>query len=327
MKKDKTDKKNESENRNTKELSDSKDIKKEEINLSGSLAKLENEKDETFNFGNTKYITLNLGNADTSVLSASENPYRISSVIDPLSYRNEINYGKILTSPYDKDIGVIHSGGILNENINVGTERAPQLGYYHSLIQNSERISIIESTQILEDETNKLKKKQLDLLKSLEKEQEKSKQKEKEASKLQEDLKDLEKVNNELVRKDNLGALIEQVCDKAKKKLLSTDKFFNLFSESHNCKAFILAIDIRRSTELMLKARSPNLFESFIINLYDKLSAIIKRNFGVVDKFTGDGILAFFPDFYSGEDYGLMSMKAAFECHRMFFDFYKNNRS
>lgn len=51
------------------------------------------------------------------------------------------------------------------------------------------------------------------------------------------------------------------------------------------------------------------------------------ENYGVFDKFTGDGILAFFPEFYSGRDSLYWAVKAADECHRFFVSHYQANRS
>ena len=49
--------------------------------------------------------------------------------------------------------------------------------------------------------------------------------------------------------------------------------------------------------------------------------------FGVFDKFTGDGVLAFFPDFYSGPDAGLFAVSAAVRCHDTFRRHYKASRT
>ncbi len=76
----------------------------------------------------------------------------------------------------------------------------------------------------------------------------------------------------------------------------------------------------------MLKARKPELFAAFIIDLCSGLSQIILGNFGVFDKFTGDGILAFFPDFCSGPDAGLLAIDSAIKCHEFFAEHYKASR-
>jgi hypothetical protein len=77
----------------------------------------------------------------------------------------------------------------------------------------------------------------------------------------------------------------------------------------------------------MLKARQPEDFAHFIMGLCRKLSEIIITNYGIFDKFTGDGILAFFPDFYSGPDAGLLAVDAALKCHAFFEEHYKAHRN
>jgi len=76
----------------------------------------------------------------------------------------------------------------------------------------------------------------------------------------------------------------------------------------------------------MLKAREPKLFAEFIMTLAGRMRQIIIDNFGVFDKFTGDGILAFFPEFYSGRDAGFLCLDAATKCHTVFQATYKEHR-
>jgi class 3 adenylate cyclase len=76
----------------------------------------------------------------------------------------------------------------------------------------------------------------------------------------------------------------------------------------------------------MLKARTPELFSKFITQLSQKLSQVIISNFGIFDKFTGDGILSFFPKFYSGENAMIYALKSAQECHSVFNEHYRNSK-
>lgn len=133
---------------------------------------------------------------------------------------------------------------------------------------------------------------------------------------LEEDLKSKEKISH----------IIPRICEEARELLLSDDNFKNLFKDGESCEAVVVSIDIRRSTELMLKARRPELFSKFITELSQKLSEIILINFGIFDKFTGDGILAFFPKFYSGEQAIVYALKAAEECHKIFKEHYETSR-
>jgi class 3 adenylate cyclase len=90
---------------------------------------------------------------------------------------------------------------------------------------------------------------------------------------------------------------------------------------------WVVSVDIRRSTELMLKARSPEAFAEFITTLSNKLMKCVQWGGGIVDKFTGDGILAFFPDFFCGPDAGYLAVETARECHDEFAAHYRNSRN
>jgi class 3 adenylate cyclase len=134
------------------------------------------------------------------------------------------------------------------------------------------------------------------------------------------------KIRN-LDEKEKLTFLLPKVNEEAKNCLLKDANFQKKFLETKECLAFIMSVDIRRSTELMLKARSPEKFAHFITDLCSELEKVIKENFGIFDKFTGDGILAFFPDFFSGEDAGFFAISAADRCHKLFMEKYKEYRS
>lgn len=138
---------------------------------------------------------------------------------------------------------------------------------------------------------------------------------------------DLENKILELTAKLELGYLLSQVNEEAQQLLLSSDEFKLKFQTKQNHPAFVISIDIRRSTDLMLNARSSEDFEIFISDLCNQFTKVILDNFGVFDKFTGDGIIAFFPEFFSGEDAGLLALKSAKECHEIFNSHYLQYRS
>lgn len=139
-------------------------------------------------------------------------------------------------------------------------------------------------------------------------------------------IEELNKLKEELQSKEKINHILPRICEEAKQKLLTEEIFRQRFADSKSCESVVISIDIRRSTELMLKARTPELFSKFITELSQKLSEVIISNLGVFDKFTGDGILAFFPKFYSGELAILRAIKAAGECHKIFEEHYKNSR-
>jgi class 3 adenylate cyclase len=140
-------------------------------------------------------------------------------------------------------------------------------------------------------------------------------------------LKEKDRVIQEITRSEDLKHFIDHVHPDARPLLIAGGELLENFIRSSHCQAWVLSLDIRRSTELMLKARSPSDFATFIASLAESIKAIILRNFGVFDKFTGDGVLAFFPDFYSGEDAGYLAVRTASECHELFNSLYRAHRS
>ena len=136
----------------------------------------------------------------------------------------------------------------------------------------------------------------------------------------------LESKIDTLEQKIILSYILSSVREDVQQKINESADFRALFENTTFCNSFVLSIDIRRSTELMLKAQKPEQFAEFIIVLCQGLSQIILGNFGVFDKFTGDGILAFFPDFCSGPDAGLLTIDSALKCHEFFAEHYEASR-
>lgn len=143
----------------------------------------------------------------------------------------------------------------------------------------------------------------------------------------QKKIQELEGTLDELKAKEQVGFLLGRVNPEAQRRLLVANDLRDQFLTIRECNAFVLSVDIRRSTELMLKARSPERFSSFITKLCSDMMEIITEQYGVFDKFTGDGVLAFFPDFYSGEDAAYHAITAADRCHASFRDHYTRCRS
>jgi class 3 adenylate cyclase len=130
----------------------------------------------------------------------------------------------------------------------------------------------------------------------------------------------------ELQTKQQLRFVLDRIETDARDLLLQSQSFQDKFLKANTCGAYVVSVDIRRSTELMLKARKPEDYAYFISELSDGLRQIILKNHGVYDKFTGDGVLAFFPDFYSGADAGYYALTAAYQGHLFFREFYHRNR-
>jgi class 3 adenylate cyclase len=139
-------------------------------------------------------------------------------------------------------------------------------------------------------------------------------------------LNELLKESATLQKKKDLGYLLDHVCPAAAELLLKDVLFLRRFEEAETCPAFVLSIDIRRSTDLMLRAGSPGVFADFLSATCSKLFDEIKSNYGVVDKFTGDGLLAYFPDFFSGLDAGYRALAVAQACHKAFAELYRAER-
>jgi len=144
---------------------------------------------------------------------------------------------------------------------------------------------------------------------------------------IEKEAEQLQVQNAELRREQELRHLLDRVTPKAAKVLMESQNLQASFSSNELLPAYVVSIDIRRSTELMLKARKPDDFAQFISDLCASLRKQIIDNYGVFDKFTGDGILAFFPKFFSGGDAGYRALRAVDACHKIFAEHYRNNRS
>lgn len=140
----------------------------------------------------------------------------------------------------------------------------------------------------------------------------------KDAEKSEQEKEKIEKELAELKRYTDLKDILSRVSNYAKEKLENDEKFASEFSKENMRTAFVLSIDIRRSTDLMLNAIKPKDFADFMLSLASNLSLIIKKYFGIVEKFTGDGILGFFPDFFSGKDAGYYCLQSSIRCHELF---------
>lgn len=138
--------------------------------------------------------------------------------------------------------------------------------------------------------------------------------------------KDLQKKIDEMLEVEKLSFYKKRIHPEAFEYLRKNKPFQkNFFSGSHQ--ASIISIDIRKSTHLMLIAKKPKDFATFTSTLANFMQRIIIENHGVFDKFTGDGILAYFPDFFSGKDHVHKAINSALLIHSMFNEFYEENKS
>ena len=181
-------------------------------------------------------------------------------------------------------------------------------------------ISTKEKSRVLEREIAALKQQRDEQAAALKEQSEDSRKQREKIEVLQSTVQSLEE-------KEQLNFLLERVNASAQKALLGSEDFRAQFLQSREVESFVMSVDIRRSTELMLKARAAEQFAAFITTLCRDLMQIVTECFGVVDKFTGDGILAFFPQFFSGADAGYLAITAASRCHEAFAHNYRAFRS
>lgn len=180
-------------------------------------------------------------------------------------------------------------------------------------IENNEKIENIKI------ELNELNKRNRDLISAIENKDILADEKNKK-------IEELEKNNKKILEDIKLIHITSRIHNLASKKLLEDTNFRENFSSNNEFEGSVISIDIRRSTDLMLESRSPAEYSEFIFELTKQLKECIIRNYGIFDKFTGDGILAFFPKFYSGEQSILFALRAAKEVHIIFESIYKEHR-
>jgi class 3 adenylate cyclase len=132
---------------------------------------------------------------------------------------------------------------------------------------------------------------------------------------------------DELKKKQQLAFLLDRVSPEAAHVLLESEGLRTEFLSPDPRPLFAMSVDIRRSTDLMLKARTPQEFATFITDLCKDLMDVVRKCHGVIDKFTGDGILCFFPEFFSGRDAGFYALAAADACHSTFDRHYRAHRN
>jgi hypothetical protein len=124
----------------------------------------------------------------------------------------------------------------------------------------------------------------------------------------QTELAEAQKSQDELRAKEQLAFVLNRIHPEARPIILARPELQRKFLEHTTCEAYVMSIDIRRSTDLMLKSRRPELFAKFIASLCAGLRDIVLAHNGVFDKFTGDGVLAFFRIFTLAKTLGILSL-------------------
>ncbi|XDD52168.1 adenylate/guanylate cyclase domain-containing protein [Leptospira sp. WS92.C1] len=140
-------------------------------------------------------------------------------------------------------------------------------------------------------------------------------------------IQELEYNYNKITAHNEVIHISSRIHDAAGDMLLEDKGFRKEYFGKNNFDAVVFSLDIRRSTDLMLDARTPEMYSKFISKLTNTLKQCVLENYGVFDKFTGDGILAFFSKKYTGEQAILYALRASIEAHRIFRDLILENRN
>jgi adenylate cyclase len=120
--------------------------------------------------------------------------------------------------------------------------------------------------------------------------------------------------------------LAKHVCDEAAERLKRDQSRSDLFRQK-SFTAYVVSLDLRRSTDMMLLAKDADHFAAFMRRVFDELGHIVRKNLGVIEKFTGDGLLAYFPVGFSGPHAGYRAVKASDEALKFFTSHYARRRS
>ena len=97
-----------------------------------------------------------------------------------------------------------------------------------------------------------------------------------------------------------------------------------------NTDTIVMVADIRRSQDLITYGLSPDFYREQIIGFLSEVRKILRENYGIYDKFTGDGFIAYFNQYVceqEGCDYYEMTLDACEKIQsfsKQFFDNWSN---
>lgn len=115
---------------------------------------------------------------------------------------------------------------------------------------------------------------------------------------------------------------------------LSTDRLIQLNStpagrevlhalrDGSTVEATVVSADIRNSTTLMEASKDQKVYAHFLSSLLSNIHHFVMEDYGVFEKFTGDGALAFFPKVLAGRDHSLRAIRCASRIHEVFRSLY-----
>ena len=130
------------------------------------------------------------------------------------------------------------------------------------------------------------------------------------------------KKNPEAFLKKSVNSFANHISEETRKYIRDNKEQLDLELFNKKSEMAILSVDIRNSTHLMEKAVSEEKFGEFLSLLIEAFKTVILENYGIYDKFTGDGVICYFPEFFSGKDYLYYAVKASQELHQYFKTIY-----
>ena len=74
-----------------------------------------------------------------------------------------------------------------------------------------------------------------------------------------------------------------------------------------------MSIDIRKSTFYLENSKQARYFVKLLEEINNVIINSVNKHCGIIDKFTGDGFIVFFPKFFTGDKYLLLSLLCATE--------------
>lgn len=137
----------------------------------------------------------------------------------------------------------------------------------------------------------------------------------------------IERAKLTIEREHALQFLRYSISEQAYEVFAARQDLLDRFLPGQVIRGYVVSLDLRGSTAMMLKAVSAKCFAAIITETMRKAELIVKKHFGVFDKFTGDGALVFFPEFFAGDDAGLRALYCANEVAQSFADYFRTKRS
>lgn len=84
-------------------------------------------------------------------------------------------------------------------------------------------------------------------------------------------------------------------------------------SDEDKSNVVVMSIDIRKSTFYLENSKQTSYFVKLLEEINNVVIDSVKKHCGIINKFTGDGFIVFFPKFFTGDKYLLLSLLCATE--------------